>query len=407
MSKVRIIAARECKLALTAWPFWLVTLGLPLLMVTVGAITLFIGINTGKSFKGDKKDKIPPVLGIVDHAGLMDWESLNEVEPEEVETPPEIAEFFDSVNLPASLEQHLKKSLAPIAVRGRALDYKVFEASEEAIAALKNKKLRGVLEIHADYRETLRTDLTVLDDKTRLRMSMVENDLRTQALSQQLGKEQARRILKPLDGVEKKAIQEPASDQANEAGKGFNIFEEFKKFVLPIGFMMMFVFVIITSADRLMRGMAEEKTNRVIEVLLSSTTSDQLMAGKVLGLGLVGLIQMGIWLTLAFLPLSWILAFVDFPLVTFLVFMAFFLLGYFMFGSMVLGLGSLGKDLQEANQWMGIIVIFTVLPMSVIPTLIENPQGMLAQIFTWFPFTSPLVVVLRFGADAITVWYYC
>ena len=401
MNKIRIIIARECKLALTAWPFWLVTLGLPLMLVTIGGITLLIGISTGKSIKSSTKNSVPPVLGIVDHANLMDWESLNETETGKPETPTEITSLMESVNLPPTLEKRMIEMMSPIARRARALDYKVFEDVAAAKAALTQRRLLGFLEIPADYETTLQTKLTVYDQQTRIGMSMVENDLRNYQLARQLDEAQVAKISKPLGGMQKEAFNQSTGDEA-EQNKAGDSFGELKKFVLPIGFMMMFVFVIITSTDRLMRGLVEEKTNRVIEILLSSTTSDQLMAGKVLGLGLVGLIQLSIWLIIALLPLSWLLAFIDFPVMTFLVFVLFFLLGYFMFASMVLGLGSLGKDLQEANQWLGLLVVLTVLPMSMIPGLVEHPDGMLAQFFTWFPLTSPLVVVLRFGAGAIS-----
>ena len=230
---------------------------------------------------------------------------------------------------------------------------------------------------------------------------MITADLREAVLSRKFDPDQINDVLRPLDKLQKNYLQELPKKE-KEAKDGFDF--DPAKFALPFIFMFLMMLGILTSVDRLLRGLVEEKSNRVIEVLLSSTTAEQLMAGKVAGLGALGLTQLGIWVVLGLLPAGWLLVFVDIDLIALMVFFLYFVLGYFLLAILVLALGSLGSNLHESNQLSAVVIILSVVPMMTLPVIMQAPDGLLARIFSFFPLTSPVVVMMRYGAGAIPAW---
>jgi ABC-2 type transport system permease protein len=164
-------------------------------------------------------------------------------------------------------------------------------------------------------------------------------------------------------------------------------------------FLLLFM-SIFSSSQYLLQGMAEEKENRVMEMVLSSLTPGQLMTGKLLGLGSAGLLQLGVWVGMGmagtlFLPA---IAVVLEP-ATFAVCFAYFLLGYLLFGSLMLGFGSLGTTLRESQQIASLWSLIGATPVFLIFSVFEHPQGSVARVFSFIPFTSPPTMMLRYTVD--------
>lgn len=174
--------------------------------------------------------------------------------------------------------------------------------------------------------------------------------------------------------------------------------------VLPLLFMMLMLLAIMTSTDRLLRGLMEEKQNRVIELLLSSVSANQLMAGKVLGLGLVGLTQLAIWLLAMVVPLTLVVTFLQVSWLSLLTLVAFFVAGYLLLATFMLAFGSLGRDYQEASQWSLLWILLTLAPTFFLGILIEAPESGLSRLLTFIPFCSPMTVAIRMGMEKIGPW---
>ncbi|MBX7151070.1 ABC transporter permease [bacterium] len=167
-----------------------------------------------------------------------------------------------------------------------------------------------------------------------------------------------------------------------------------QKYIAAIIFVMMLFFSIFNSGSAFMRGVAEEKNNRVIEVLISSVTPKELMVGKILGLGMVGLTQIVIWMLagMAFggpMALS-ILS----PQVIFL-FIVYFVLGYFMLAAIFSIIGAVVSSDQDIQQIQGVISAIGVVPVAFAILVLQDPDSMLVNILSYFPPLTPTLMILR------------
>jgi ABC-2 type transport system permease protein len=180
-------------------------------------------------------------------------------------------------------------------------------------------------------------------------------------------------------------------------------------FVFSYVMVFMIYMVLIFYGMFVMRGVIEDKSSRVVEVVLSSARPHEIMAGKVLGIGAAGLTQMAVW-ALSILILSMFgasfasAAKIPLPSIstwTVLAFVAFFLIGYFLYASLYAALGSLGNsdsDMQNL-QWPAMApLIFSIVVMMAI---VKNPDGTLAVVLSMIPFFSPMLMFLRISLHAV------
>ena len=180
-------------------------------------------------------------------------------------------------------------------------------------------------------------------------------------------------------------------------------------FLAPLIFSIVFLLAIQISGSLLMSGVVEEKTNRIMEVLITSLRPDELLAGKILGLGLLGLLQVGIWLLAGALLLvvgqsNVAIASVSIPPDLIIVALLFFVMAYLLYGSLLAGLGAASDSEEESRQYAGIVSILVVIPVFFIVEFLTNPNGGLAVALSLIPFTAPIAVLLRmsFGVMPFT-----
>ena len=181
-------------------------------------------------------------------------------------------------------------------------------------------------------------------------------------------------------------------------------------FFLPYIVTFLFYIVILGSSSMMLNSITNEKSNRVIEILLTSITPMQLLSGKIVALGLVGLLQTIVWSGsgLFFLRLSgrsFALP-TEFQLPTSILVwgIIFFILGYILYASLMAGVGALVTNLKEASQATTILVIPMVIPLALLAPVIENSNGTLAVILSLFPFTSPVSMMTRLSAGSVPIW---
>ena len=168
-----------------------------------------------------------------------------------------------------------------------------------------------------------------------------------------------------------------------------------------------FFFLILTSGTMLMQSALKEKKEKMTEIILSSISAQNLMAGKITGHLILGIIQIGTWFAIG-LPLA--NYFFDFPVLEAFfnpalpLFILFGLLGYLLFASIYIGVGATMEDLQSATNAQSLVFMLPVLPVIIAGPVLNNPGGMLAQIATFFPITSPIIVIARTAMGAIATW---
>ncbi len=166
---------------------------------------------------------------------------------------------------------------------------------------------------------------------------------------------------------------------------------------------------VFTVANILLTNVIEEKSNKIVEVLLSSVTAHQLMIGKligVLGLGLttVSVLIGGTLGVLQILPgrLSEVGApitdlLLSTPLLPFFLF--YFLIGYLIYASIFLAVGSMCNALSDAQSYLTPLILVLMLPLGVLFFIPRDPNGLIAVILSWVPIYSPFIMMMRVSAD--------
>ncbi len=157
----------------------------------------------------------------------------------------------------------------------------------------------------------------------------------------------------------------------------------------------------------IMRGVIEEKSSRVIEVILSSLKPFQLMVGKILGIGAVGLTQYTIWALFGIVAFKYNKSLLpgflqggDFslpsiPVYIFIYFVIFFILGYFLYATLYAAVGSMVNSEKEAQQLLFPISMFLIIPMLLMIFIMRSPNSTFAVVLSMIPFFAPILMLLR------------
>jgi ABC-2 type transport system permease protein len=169
-----------------------------------------------------------------------------------------------------------------------------------------------------------------------------------------------------------------------------------------------------------MRSVIEEKTSRVVESVVSSVKPFYLMAGKIFGVGAVGLTQFLIWalamglLSLYGLQLAGLfvsdpsrMQSLELPAVSFTVlsfFVLFFVLGYFLYSTIYAGIGAMVNSEQESQQFLIPVGLLIVVPIMIMTYIITNPSSQTAVIMSLVPFFAPIIMLARIAVEAPPFW---
>jgi len=159
--------------------------------------------------------------------------------------------------------------------------------------------------------------------------------------------------------------------------------------------------VIMAYGQLIMRGVIEEKNNRIIEVLISSTDTPTLFYGKIIGIGLAGLTQVAIWILLAVAFLGQASLGIDKSIVNFLTlelglyFIIFFIIGYFMYSVLFSIVGASVNTDQEAQQFAAPITYLLIIPFIIGIMVTQNPNNPVVVITSFFPLFTPTLMFMR------------
>lgn len=179
-------------------------------------------------------------------------------------------------------------------------------------------------------------------------------------------------------------------------------------FMTPMIFAIVFLVASQISATFLMSSVVMEKTNRIMEILITSVTPMQLLMGKIIGLGSLGLTQMLIWIIVGVVIAvigadSAILSGIIVPLDMVVLSIVYFVLTYFLLSSLMAGISVIVNAEQESRQIAGLFVFPFVLPFFFIIQLLEEPNGVIAVLLTLFPFSSAMTVIMRASFSTVPI----
>jgi ABC-2 type transport system permease protein len=210
---------------------------------------------------------------------------------------------------------------------------------------------------------------------------------------------QADALLKPIR-LETIHLEAGRETKADDKGMFYAIF----------AMVMLLYTAVIFYGVSVMRAVLEEKNSRVMEVLLSSATSTELMAGKLIGVGAVGLTQIGIWIVMAAvyalpaLAASASVGEIRIPPLTLAAFALFFVLGYLLFSAVYAGIGAVITSEQEGQQLQFIIVLPLIISVFMMGPVMRAPDSPVAVWASMVPFFSPVLMYLRIAVQPPPVW---
>jgi ABC-2 type transport system permease protein len=206
----------------------------------------------------------------------------------------------------------------------------------------------------------------------------------------------ALRIKKLMTEIDIKTFK--VSKQGDEKESGF-----METFFTGYIFIMLLMFLVLTSGQMMIRSLIEEKGNRIVEVLVSSCSSQELMSGKIIGLSALGLTTVAFWgLILIGVNFATPVPFVTVDNLALL--LVYFVLGYFMYVGIFIIAGSTVSTEQEAQQMTGYITIFLVMPIAFAVPVMFNPDSLLVKILSQVPLLTPTMMALRFSIQTPAWW---
>jgi len=177
--------------------------------------------------------------------------------------------------------------------------------------------------------------------------------------------------------------------------------------------MLFFIYIsVLMYGLFVMRGVIEEKQSRIVEVLVSSVKPAQMMLGKVIGIGAVGLTQIGVWVLSALVLTTFGVSAVSsrgvsmpsLPVSLLVYFVIFFVLGYFLFATLYAMVGSTVSSEEEAQQAQFPVTILLVVPMLIFNMIIANPTSGASIALSMVPFFAPTLMMMRIAVVNPPLW---
>ena len=347
--------------------FLLTTFGLPvffLLIMTIPMMTNLMVFDDNTELKS---------IGYIDQTGLFDLSSENTAGSQAVVSVKEINESIGFI-------QYTDNKEAEEAIISNTISSYIIIPDDY----LQN----GTIEL---YSTNSGFDFQEMELSARLSEIII-----TTLLTDKVDDDTLARILEPVD---MKLFTIDTAGDVKEKG----ISDIIGDFALPFITGMLLIITIFSASGYLLRGVAEEKETRVIEIILSSLSPRELLTGKIIGLGCVGLLQITIWISIGTMGSIYVLPVVIKPLVLLLAFV-YFILGFLLFASIMAGVGAISGSMQEAQQLVGVFTMIAISPMMFMQVLITKPDGAISTFLSLFPLTSPVAMLSRIAVSDVPLY---
>lgn len=179
------------------------------------------------------------------------------------------------------------------------------------------------------------------------------------------------------------------------------------KRAVPGAFSGIILFSIVMSGMMIFQSASQEKKDKIAEIILSSLSPSELMQGKIIGYFALGLIQVFVWIGLAIPLVMWkfdIAIFEYLFVPELIILLAIAVLGYLLFAALFVGLGATMEDVSTSGNFQGMVLMLPFLPLIFLGPILSNPSGLIAQIGSYIPFTSPAVLIIRLTLLDVWPW---
>ncbi len=369
MKKLWILIKREYIESVFKKSFIFITLLTPLIMIALGVIpSLLIGLESEE----------PVVLNVTDKTGFV-YDRLNAA-------------------LSDTLSNGSKKFFLNLKSDDSNPEFSI--ANEKTL--VETGVIDGFLFIPEDIAETSELsfyskNVANFDLNRRIENTVTEIVVNKRLVASQLDPQLINTLTKRIN---LKTFKITKGGEESERGFGEEYFSTFI-------FILILYATLILYGTAIMRSIVQEKSSRIIEVLLSSASPFQMMAGKILGQGSVGLTQYLIWALFGIgmvlfggrvIPIS--SDYFNFSPMLFVYFVLFYILGYFVFSTLYAAVGAITNTDQEAQQLSFPIVFMLIIPMMLLGFLVKNPDSNISVILSLIPFFSPIIMFARINISA-------
>lgn len=381
--------------------YYLVTLGMPLLVL---AYLGMIGLIVAASVPSEISNRSRPI-GIVDLSGLLTESGGPLAEAkfgEEFELTQPVKQNND---MPKELKQFdVDESISKL-FRKRTVV--LFENVEAGRSKLEDGTYQAVILIPADYVET--GALETYRRRSDLFGSSIGSGWLTKLIGKQLltktdlSEDEVARIRGSAASTEFEINDEGKFEEVNMLSKGLSL-------GLPLAVAGLLVFALMMNAGVLLASIAEEKENKVMEVIVSSVSADTLLFGKVLGIVCAGLLQITIWMAMvAVIPsLSMVVLndVVDYDvnIGQLIISGVFMVVGFMFYGCLLAGMGSLGSSYKDCQQLSVAVILCCCVPMMMPTVFITDPNSIVPRVLSMVPLFSPIGMTLRLASGEIPMW---
>jgi ABC-2 type transport system permease protein len=378
LAKILIVARRDYLATVRRKAFVFTILGTPLLYT----LLLFIVIKPQAAERVGSLKSFR-TLGVVDSSGLFAQA------PRATETElTSDADIFSSTKTPPKRERF-------------HTDVRFYPDLEHVQQALRSGEANQVLVIPKDYLETgkLRryarsNNLFSSTDERVLNRWLVRG-----MLAGNVDSLRAERAVRPLGGADLFTLNRQGNFELKDDRK------ELFDFMLPFAFGMLLGLSIVIGGQYLLQSVNEEKESRILESLLCTVSAEELLSGKLIGLGAAGLTIVASWVVMGVLVGGPALAMAQVHVqpLTFVVMAAYFVLGYLFIGSLMTGIGAVASSMREAQQFAVWFTFLTFIPFYLLPVLVGHPDSPLAIAISLFPPTAPVSMMLRMASPSASV----
>ena len=371
--------------------YLITTFGMPLFMAAYG------GIVAIPAYFASRAVREPSVYGVVDAASILHLDK--DVPADQPQMPEDVRRALEATG---------RGGAANMAFRESSFVFRPYTSEADARSALAARTIKGYYVIPPDYVSKGVIDVYTQDTASltgpQARDSFTSL-VRKRLLSDKVDVDTSARILAPLRDSRRFSVTKTGeiTDGSQAAG--------FVRVAVPLIFTILFLMSVLMTSGYLMQGTGTEKENKVVEVLLASSNPDEILAGKLLGLGAAGLLQIAVWILIlivggiGIVPLL-MSSQIQMPWVALALAVPLFLVGFLFFGSLMLGTGSLGSNMREAQQLAMVWSLTAALPMMMMAVLLREPHGVVARVMTWLPFSAGPLIIFRASTDldALAWW---
>ncbi len=362
MQKTVLIGRREFRQKVRTRSFWLTSIGVPLVMLIIWAVSGDLG--------GSSPEK-PTAL-------------------ESADRPEQSIGYVDQADLIRTITDPIPNDL-----------FQPFSDVRQAEVALERGDIDAYYVILPDYRQTgnvqrVSPRLVVNPSDVRWFNRLLEANLLPEADPNFVD-----RLRRPFYETGPEFVNVTTEGQTEGRGN------QMLSFVVTIAILV----PLFTGGGYLFQSLTQEKSSRVMEILLVSVRPRQLLTGKLLGLSVLTLVQYGTWVVAGLIILIVtgqdivrLLAGLNLSATELVFIVPFALGGFLLYAAMMAGIGALARDVEDGRVWLFVISLPMMIPIYLWAMIASDPNGVLAVALSLFPFSAPVAMLMRLTSTSVPAW---